>query len=249
MTKRVVLKGAQQAVPKEPTIRIVAVVSIPIAIPGAGQVSLTLDDFVSPTRASARDAALRDHARPALSLGGRNARQIAAGLDGLRKGYGKDAARAAFVSPGFGLVSEAQTTLRTTFSFRQAERARIWNGAKVQVALTNSIEHCGLVVFMLSRDALAAVGPLPRPGAGQRFIAIVGRGQSNFVEGPQITVVPTDTQSLREFGAGSIDLKGRLFELFSAALVSEGTGLWERLLFDDTADTFLEAVRRMRVLI
>lgn len=222
------------------SVRITAVVSAPVANSLSRSEGISIDD----ARELSRTSTSGQHTQPGLTFGGRNSQLILSALHTLRAQFGDGSARALVLSPALGVVGESGGVPRTSFTFRQAAKAGLWNADDVRSTLSTELRDAAVVLFLLSGDALMALNGLPSPAEGQRFLAFVGSGQVEAARAEGVVVVPIAKDSLREFGAGSIDIKGRLFDLLSGALSRERQQLWDQLLHDASDGSLKAAVRR-----
>jgi hypothetical protein len=210
--------------------------------------SLTMADFGSPDRVSAREAELSSWLRPACEMyAGDQHQHIMRGVNELRAALGTQVASVKIVSGGYGLIDENQLIAPYDVTFATMGRREQLAWARqlgVAHAVRSAIQGWPLVCFLLGDAYLRAVEPPIRAAPGQRLVFLCKAGLSQNLMRPGTTIVSVGLNESRRFGAGYVALKGKLFELFAHSLAREGETLFTRLCTDETEATFIKAVER-----
>ena len=207
---------------------------------------LILDDFRDPTRLRRREIELSPLRRPAAEMyTGQQHVHLMKGVRRLRKRYGFDTVMVRIVSAGYGLVAENRLIAPYNASFNDMTRreARAWAR---QLGIARDVRDAAvgfrLAIFLLGDRYLDAIEPPPSPAAGQRLVFLARPAKERGLRPPGVTVVPAGRTEATTYGAGLVALKGRMFDFFAQALVTEGRSLWEAVCRDDSAASFQRAL-------
>jgi hypothetical protein len=166
----------------------------------------------------------------------------------IRARYGKKAVELRIVSAGYGLVNEEQmlAPYNVTFNNMRGSAARDWaRRLNIPADVRSCLAPYPLVIVLLGERYLQAVAP-PVPAArGQRLIFLAKPGLAGRVAGPRVTSVNAGTAETSRYGAGTIALKGKMFELFAAGLVADPQ-MWQGIMSDDSPKSFVRAMAEGR---
>ncbi len=203
---------------------------------------LILEDFRDPERLRRKEAALQRYQLPAFRMyTGQQHLAVIHGVRVLRTRYQRDAVALQILSAGYGLVPEDRliAPYEVTFKGMAQEDKRSWaRSLGVPHAVRDVIQGHDLVVFLLGADYLDVIEPPLEASRDQRLVFLAKPGRCPALRGAGVTAVPTGKSEASRWRASPIALKGKMFELFSKGLVSEGEVMLDRLLEDDTPATF-----------
>jgi hypothetical protein len=203
---------------------------------------LTQGDFDDPARRRVREAELTGWALPArLLYTGQQHRFMMKGVACLRQKFGASSCSVRIVSAGYGLVEEEQSIAPYEATFQRARLGQIRERATllgIPEAVRSAVEGHECVMFLLGKEYLHAISPLPQPAPGQRFVFFISHFQLPF--DPNLTVVPAGRTEAR-FGAGLISLKGKMFEHLAVELCRRPE-MWGRVCSDETPATILNLI-------
>ena len=161
------------------------------------------------------------------------------GVRELRSHFGEKCCGVQIISAGYGLVSEHQPLVpyEVTFSgrkpgvvMREAERLQI------ATRLRLSLESFPLVVFLLGKEYLYSTHPPLQPHSGQRFLYFASEDSRELVATEGATIALSGKDQARIYGASTLSLKGRQFELLAQGIVQNPES-WEALLEDESPRT------------
>ena len=203
---------------------------------------LTHVDFDDPVFRRLREAELARWALPArLLYTGQQHRFMMKGIECLRHKFGASSCSLRIVSAGYGLVEEEQSMVPYEATFQNKGLAQIRYRAR-QLGIPEAVQSAVLghdcVMFLLGKEYLHAIAPLPLPAPGQRFVFFVSNFQLPF--NPNLTVVPAGLAEVR-FGAGLISVKGKMFEYLAAELCRRPE-MWGKVCSDETPTTILNLI-------
>jgi hypothetical protein len=203
---------------------------------------LTEADFDDPALRRVREAELARWALPArLLYVGQQHRYMMKGIACLRQKFGESSCSVRIVSAGYGLVEEEQSMVPYEATFQNKGLALIRERARqlgIPEAVHSAVRGYECAMFLLGKEYLHAISPLPHPAPGQRFVFFISNFQLPF--DPNLTVVPTGRAEVR-FGAGSISLKGKMFEHLAAELC-RSPEMWDKVCSDETPTTILNLI-------
>jgi hypothetical protein len=91
-------------------------------------------------------------------------------------------------------------------------------------------------MFLLGKEYLLGSSPPIRPAPGQRFVFFTSNRQLPFDLAS--TIVPAGKDET-QYGAGTVALKGKMFERFANSLSRKGE-MWPQVLVDATPTTVLK---------
>lgn len=202
---------------------------------------LTEADFDDPGLLRRREAELAQWALPAGRLyTGWQHRYMMNGADLLRSRFGSAACSVKIISAGFGLVDEGQPLVPYEATFQGKRREWICTRAGqlgIPEAVREAVHGWECIIF-LGDKYLLSIQPLPHASRGQRFIFFTSTRTLPVESG--LTVIPAGRTETR-FGAGTVALKGKMFELFAAGLCGHQE-LWEQVLSDESSRTVLSLI-------
>src|ERR1035437_8863083 len=203
---------------------------------------LTQHDFDDPSVFQRREAEL---AAWALSAGelytGWQHRYMMNGVKALRNRFRSPACSVKIVSAGYGLADETQGLVPYEATF-QGKPAR-WvheqsNRLGIPTAIREAVIGYDAVMFLLAKNYLISTHPPLTPGLKQRFIFLTSEVGPSFH--PNSVIVPAGLKETR-FGAGTMTLKGKMFELLAHGLC-RAPEMWDKLLSDNTERTALALI-------
>jgi hypothetical protein len=204
--------------------------------------TLTAEDFEDPRLLRRRESDLEQWMMPASTLyKGWQHRYMMRGIDALRQHYGASSCSVKIISAGYGLVGEQQRLAPYEVTF-QGNRPRAVHDRADKLGIPKEIRKAvagfDVVVFLLGKEYLWSINlPLP-PNEGQRLIFLTSEPKAKIDS--RATVVPAGRSETR-FGAGTVALKGRMFQLFAKGLCAFPK-MWPKLVADKTPTTFLNLI-------
>lgn len=203
---------------------------------------LTDGDFEDPTLLQRREAEFARWAVPAGRLyTGWQHRYMMNGVDLLRRRFGSAACSVKIISAGYGLVDEGQPLVPYEATFQDKRRDWIGRRARqlgIPEAVREAVRGYECVMFLLGNQYLLSIHPPPHPSPGQRFIFFTST--STFPLSSDLTIIPAGKAETR-FGAGTVALKGKMFELFATGLCRRPE-MWENVLSDGSSRTVLSLI-------
>jgi len=161
------------------------------------------------------------------------------GVQVLRQHSGARACEVKIISAGYGLVTENQPLVPYEVTFSGLRPREILKRAlelEIPTRLQSATAEFPLVVFLLGKDYLYSAQPLLRPKSGQRFLFFTSPDMAHIVEAARTTVVHAGKPEAQKYGASTLSLKGRMFQLLAQGLAHH-PGKWVELLNDDTPGT------------
>jgi hypothetical protein len=203
---------------------------------------LSQADFDDPVLLRRREAELARWALPAKMLyTGWQHRFMMKGIGHLQHKFGASSCSLRIISAGYGLVDEEKAIVPYEATF-QGERLRhVYEHARrlgIPEALRAAVHGYECVIFLLGKEYLHSISPLPCPAHGQRFVFFTSQFQLPF--DPNLTIVPAGRAETR-FGAGLISLKGKMFEHLAVELCRRPE-MWEKICSDETPTTILNLI-------
>ena len=206
----------------------------------------TESDFEDPVLLGRRQAELVGWALPAARLyTGWQHRYMMNGIDLLRRRFGSSACSVKIISAGFGLVDEEQPLVpyEATFQGKRPDWIRKRAGQLgIPQAVRKAIHGYECVIFLLGKEYLLSIHPPLQPSSGQRLVFFTSNRNVPFTS--DSTIVPAGKAETR-FGAGTVALKGRMFELFAAGLCHR-TEMWDSVCSDGSPRTVLKLMENGR---
>lgn len=207
---------------------------------------LLLEDFQNPTLLRVRERQLGPLRLPAgLMYSGSHHRDVLKGVQALRASYGRSALALSFVSAGYGVVTEDHPIVPYNVSFSDMDASQATHVAQrleIPRDIRRAIQSYPLVIFLLGGRYVRALDPPLVAEPDQRLVFVASRTEWPSLVGPRVTVVPAGKTEAREFGAGIIDLKGKMFLLFARGLAVHAS-VFDSVREDSSPEGFLEAVR------
>lgn len=208
---------------------------------------LTIEDFRDPDRLAERERELAAWRLPADQLyTGRQHTQLMAGVRRLRQRFGPEAVTINIVSAGYGLVPEDRPLVPydATFATMGRSETRAWaDYLGIPAAVRRAAADFPIVIFLLGGSYLLAARPPLTARPDQRFVFLAARHEESRLEGLRVTTVPAGAEEATAFGDGRMTVKGRMFDLFARGVVAHRTDLLAAVATDDSAASFLRAVR------
>lgn len=207
---------------------------------------LVLDDFRDPARLRRREKELAEWKRPARELyKGQQHLLAMRGVDRLRREYGHGAVAVRILSAGYGLIEENHSLAPydVTFDEMSSREARNWaDQIGIPGAVRNAIRGYPCAIFLVGEDYLRAIDLPVNPLPEQRLIFLTNSGMHRQLARAGVTVVPVGIAESQRYGASTISLKGKMFDLLSHGIVALGHTEWRELLRDNTPKTILRIV-------
>lgn len=160
------------------------------------------------------------------------------GVAVLRHRFGDDACSVSIISAGYGLVAERQSLVPYEMTFQGKGETEIRKRAKslqIPFAIREVIQGFEAVLFLLGKEYLSSVDLPLESLQNQKLIYFTSNSKLRF--GARSIVVPAGKPETR-FGAGTVALKGKMFELFAYGL-AKTPAAWRRVLLDPTPKTVL----------
>lgn len=206
---------------------------------------LTHDDFAHPGRLAQREHDLACARRRAAEMyTGWQHVYLMRGVDRLRRTFGDDFVDVRILSAGYGLIEEdrAICPYNVTFNGMRKAEARAWaRHLGVPRDVRAALRDVEVAIFLLGSRYLDAIDPPIPARTGQRLILLAGPSELSRLAGAGVVTVPAGTSEATTYGAGTVALKGKMFERFADALAGRRE-LFDEVTADDSPATFLKAL-------
>jgi len=206
---------------------------------------LTRDDFADPDRLAQREHELAWVRLPAIDMyTGPQHVHLKHGVETLRREFGHDFLDLRIVSAGYGLIKADRPICPydVTFNDMGKVKAREWaRHLGVPSDVRAALEGVEVAIFLLGSSYLDAIDVPIDARKGQRLIFLAKRSESSRLAGVGVVTVPAGKSETTKYRAGSVALKGKMFELFAEALASRRELLGE-VKADDSPATFQRAL-------
>jgi hypothetical protein len=108
----------------------------------------------------------------------------------------------------------------------------------IPTAVRNAVVGFDVVLFLLGKEYLVSIHPPLPPEIDQRLIFFTSNADLPFH--PNSTIVPSGRKETR-FGAGTMTLKGKMFERLASGLCS-APDMWNKLASDNSSATVLSLI-------
>lgn len=207
--------------------------------------ALTRDDFADPDRLVQREHELARVRRPAAEMyTGPQHVYLMCGVKTLRRAFGDDFVDVRIVSAGYGLIEADRAICPYDVTFNDMRKADAQEWARhldVPNDVQAALEGVEVAIFLLGSRYLDAIGLPIGARNGQRLIFLAGRSESKRLAGTGVVIVPAGNSEATTYGAGTVALKGKMFERFAEALASRRE-LFGEVKADDSPATFLMAL-------
>lgn len=206
--------------------------------------ALTLDDLADPERLAQREHELVSVQRPAARMyKGQQHAYLMSGIDMLRQAFGDNFVDLRIVSAGYGLIHEDRPICPYDVTFKDMSTAQIRVWARhlgVPSDVRAVLQDFELAIFLLGSDYLDAIEPPVAAVSGQRLVFLAKRSEFSRLAGAGVVSVPAGRSETR-FGAGTVALKGKMFERFAGSLANRHE-LLDEIMADNSSATFLNAM-------
>ncbi len=193
-----------------------------------------------------RDAELTPWKLPAAELyTGWQHRYMMRGIEELRHKFGASSCELKIISAGYGLVDERRVLVPYEVTFQGRPPSWVLERAQrlgIPQAVRKAVQGFDAIVFLLGKEYLLSTHPPLVPDRNQRFVFFTSNLRTPFA--PDSALVPAGRSETR-FGAGTVALKGKMFELFAHGLC-ENPEMWTHVLADKTPATVLNLIEAGR---
>lgn len=199
-------------------------------------------DFDDPIVLQRRKSELARWALPAGRLyTGWQHQYMMRGVDLLRRTFWVSSCSVKIISAGYGLVSEEQPIVPYEATFQGKSHNWIRDRARrlgIPEQLRAAVQGYECVMFLLGKQYLLSISLPLRPVHRERLVFFTSDAQLPF--DPSSIIVPAG-RAETHFGAGTVALKGKMFEHFAVGLC-RCPEMWDSVCSDGTPGTVLKLI-------
>lgn len=195
---------------------------------------LTQEDFKHAARLRKREKQLAEFMSPAGAMyTGMQHMQLMEGVRNLRKTLKQPTFDVSIVSAGYGLISENQVIApyEVTFNTMKGSEIDAWaKRLKIHHSIEQIVPDYDLIFVLLGEKYLRAISLPITLYEDQTWIFLAPRSSLNLIQesDPQAFILPLSNAEAKQYGFGSVGLKGFLFRQF-ASVAAHQPELFEQI--------------------
>ena len=218
---------------------------------------LTQEDFKPAGRLRKREKQLAEFMSPAGEMyTGMQHTQLMDGVQNLRKALEQLVIDVAIVSAGYGLILESQkiAPYEVTFNTMKGHEIDEWaKRLKIHRSVEQIIPEYDLIFVLLGEKYLRAISLPITLYEDQTWIFLAPGSSFNLIQksSPQAFILPLSNAEAKQYGFGSVGLKGFLFKKF-ALVAAKKPELFEQIhqnpcCFQDVIDRTTQLTLNLRL--
>ena len=196
---------------------------------------LTREDFLSPERLNRRSRELRRYETPAAQIyTGDGHLRLMNGVKKLRHAFGRGIIDVHIISPGYGLLNEADPIVPYDYTFHRQSQQEIRQRSRqlrIRPRVEDLLSNYDLAFFLLSAHYITAcLLPFHVPNSTQIFLVALGLAGAIKAKGLSTHAVCAGMELVGQLeGATRYNLKGVVFERLCTVACERGKRVFEEV--------------------